>query len=154
MAVINDELKAIIDDPGTFKVLGSVDKNGIPHVTYKNSIRVNDDGNLEYYEILESAQSNKNMVYSIWFDKKVSINILSKEKESYEIIGKPVKSITSGKEFEKTYEALRQSKGDIDLAAIWVIQPETVKNETFSVRIAEDEKRYPIIKHLDRLFKG
>ena len=150
--IISKELKDIIADPGTLKVLATIDKHGVPHVVFKGSFHVNEDGNLVYYEILESVQSNKNLVHSIWFDKKVAINILSKDKQSYEIVGKPLKSITAGREFEQTYIALQQSKGDVDLAAIWIIEPEQVKNETFSVRVAEDEEKYPILKHLDRLY--
>ncbi|MBR6222925.1 MAG: pyridoxamine 5'-phosphate oxidase family protein [Lachnospiraceae bacterium] len=150
--IISKELKDIIADPNTLKVLATVDKNGVPHVVFKGSFHVNEEGNLVFYEVLESAQSNKNLVHSIWFDKKVAINILSADKQSFEIVGKPLKSITAGREFEKTYIALRESKGDIDLAAIWIIEPEQIKNETFSVRVSEDEEKYPILKHLDRLF--
>lgn len=152
--IISKKLKEIIAAPDTLKVLGSVDKNGIPHVVFKGSIHVNEEGNLVYYEILESAKSNQNLVHSIWFNKKVAVNILSGDKQSYEIIGKPLKSITAGKEFENIYIALRESKGDVDLAAIWIIEPESVRNESFAVRIAEDEEKYPILKHLDRLYKG
>lgn len=153
MAVISDELKQIISDPETLKVLGSIDKNGVPHVVFKGSLHVNEDGNLEYYELLESAQSNKNLVHSIWFDKKVAFNILSSDKKSFEIVGRPLKSITAGKEFEKAYVAVRDKYGDVDLGAIWIIEPEQIKNESFAVRKAEQEEQYPILKHLDRLYK-
>jgi hypothetical protein len=150
--ILIKEIQDIIAAPDTLKVLASNDKNGVPHVVFKGSIHVNEDGNLVYYEVLESAQTNKNLVHSIWFDKKVAINILSSDRQSFEIVGRPLRSITAGQEFEKTYVQLREAKGDVDLAAIWIIEPESIKNETFAVRVKEDEEKYPVLKHLDRQF--
>lgn len=149
--ILSQELIDIINDKATRKVLATADKNGIPHAVYKGSLHVNEKGNLVHYEILESSASNRNLVYSIWFDKKVAVNVLGNDGTSYEIIGKPVRSITAGKEFEQTYIALREKFGDIDLGAIWEIEPLSVKNETFNNRIQEDEAAYPILKHLDRI---
>jgi hypothetical protein len=87
------------------------------------------------------------------FDKKVAINILTKDGKSFKIVGRPLRSITCGKLFEKTYELLREKRGDVDLSAIWIIQPEEIREETFAVRIKEEEEAYPIIKHLDRFVK-
>lgn len=152
-AVISEELKRIISDPETLKVVATVNKNGIPHVVFKGSLHVNEDGQIEYYELLESARDNENQVYSIWFNKKVAINILSKDRQSFEIIGTPILSLTSGSKFEKTYISLQEKRPDTDLGAIWIIEPEEVRNETFAVRKAEDEAAYPILKHVDRLLK-
>lgn len=151
--IIKEEIQQYINAEDTIKVVASIDKNGIPHVVFKGSIHVNEDGNLEFYEILESSKNNQNFVHSIWFDKKVAVSILTADRKSYEIVGKPVKSITAGREFEQVYVSLREKLGDIDLAAIWTIAPETVKEETFRVRLQEQEDKYPILKHLDRLYK-
>lgn len=150
--IISEELKEYISAKDTLKVVASIDKNGIPHVVFKGSLYVNEEGNLEFYEVLESSRNNQNFVHSIWFDKKVAVNILTNHGKSYEIVGKPLKSVTAGKKFEKAYVFLREKLGDIDLAAIWTIEPEVVKEETFAVRVQEDEKKYPLLKHLDRLY--
>lgn len=152
--VISEELKNIIADEDTLKVVSTIGKNGVPHVVYKGSLHVNEDGNIEYYELLESAKDNQNFIYSLWFDKKIAINILSKEKKSFEIIGKPVRSITSGKKFLDTYAALKETRGNSsDLGAIQIIQVEEIREETYTVRKKEDEEAYPILKHIDRLVK-
>lgn len=78
----------------------------------------------------------------------MAVNLLGKNGESYEIVGKPLRSITAGKEFEAIYENVRQRLGDVDLGAIWIIEPLQIKNETFAVRVTEDEEKYPILKHL------
>lgn len=152
--VISEELKKIISDKDTLKVVSTVGKNGVPHVVYKGSLHVNEDGNIEYYELLESAKDNQNFIYSLWFDKKITINILSKDRKSFEIIGKPVRSITSGKKFLDVYAELKKVRGNSsDLGAIQIIEAEEIREETYSVRKEEDEEAYPILKHIDRLLK-
>lgn len=152
--VINDELKKVIADKDTLKVVSTVGKDGVPHAVFKGSLHINEDGNIEYYELLESARDNQNFIYSLWFDKKIAINILSKNKVSFEIIGRPVRSITSGKKFLDAYTALKQVRGNSsDLGAIHIIEAEEVREETYSVRKKEDEEKYPILKHIDRLVK-
>ncbi len=153
-AIISEKLKEYINAKDTLKVVASIDKNGVPHIVFKGSLHVNEDGNIEFYEILESSRNNQNFVHSIWFDKKVAVNILTSDRKSYEIVGKPLKSVTAGKVFEKVYVSLREQRGDVDLAAIWTIEPEVVKEETFVVRVQEDEEKYPLLKHLDRLYEG
>lgn len=148
---LNEEIKALLQDKETIKAVATISPEGIPHVVYKGSLHADAAGNLVIYEILESSANNRNLVYSIWYDKKVAVNLLGKNGESYEIVGKPLRSITAGKEFEATYEAVRQRLGDVDLGAVWIIEPVQIKNETFAVRVEEDEKKYPILKHLDRV---
>jgi hypothetical protein len=150
---IDKELADKINAPDTIKAVATVSKDGIPHVVFKGSLKVAEDGRIEFYELIESSKNGKNLVYSIWFDKKVAINILTKDGKSFEIVGRPLRSITCGKLFEKTYELLREKRGDVDLSAIWIIQPEEIREETFAVRIKEEEEAYPIIKHLDRFVK-
>ncbi len=149
--LVDEKLRAIINKPDTLKAVATIDKNGVPHVVFKGSVGASDDGNIYFYELLESSRNGQNLVHSIWFGKKVAINVLDGDRNSYEIVGKPVKCITSGREFEKVYIAVRERLGDVDLSAIWIVEPETVTNETFKVRFSEQEEKYPILKHLDRL---
>jgi DNA-directed RNA polymerase subunit N (RpoN/RPB10) len=148
---IDEKLAGKINDASTIKAIATISKNGVPHIVYKGSIMANDDGNIVFYELIESSRNGQNLVYSIWFNKKVAINILDSEKNSYEIVGHPARCITCGHEFEEVYKKIREKLGDIDLSAIWIIEPEDIREETFSVRRQQDEERYPVIKHLDRL---
>jgi hypothetical protein len=151
---LNENILKALADPSSVKAIATNDKNGVPHITFKGSLHYNEKlGYIEHYEILESSQTNSNLVYSLWFDKQVAINVLAKDKKSYQIKGHPVKCITSGKYFESVYSSLRSNGRDIDLGAVWWIEPDEVKEETFDVRVQEDEEKYPILKHLDRLLK-
>ncbi len=149
--IIDKNLAEVINAPDTLKVLATIDKNNVPHVVYKGSIHADENGNITFLELLESSRSGQNLVHSIWFDKKIAINILDKDKNSYEIIAKPTRCITCGKEFEQAYENVRSKLGDVDLSAIWIAEPIKITNETYKVRLKEEEENYPILKHLDRL---
>ncbi|MBR1865402.1 MAG: pyridoxamine 5'-phosphate oxidase family protein [Lachnospiraceae bacterium] len=152
MAVIGKELLEILEDPQTLKCIAATDRDGIPHISYKGTLHVEEDV-IVFYDILQSSQINKNLVHAIWFEKKVAISILSKDRQSFHIVGVPFKCVTAGAYFEKTYERLRAEKGDVDLNAIWYIRPEQVRENTFSVRKAEEEQNYPVLKHIDRMIK-
>lgn len=151
MSILSDELKNIINDTETLKVIATVNRDGIPHVAYKGSIHVEED-EIVFYDLIQSSQVNKNLVNSIWFDGKIAINILSKDKRSFLIIGKAVRSVTAGRNFEKIYVDLQEKKGrEVDLSAIWYIEPISVREETYEKRREQEEEKYPYIRHLDRV---
>lgn len=148
--ILTQKIKDAIADAESLKSIATVDKNGVPHVVYKGSLHINKEGNLEFYDILESSKINQNLVYAIWFGKKVAVHILTKDKKSYEITGAPLKSVTSGREFEEVYQKLLERNPKGDLNAIWTIVPENVREETFAVRVKESAEQYPVLGHLDR----
>lgn len=152
MGIIQEELKAAINSTTTLKSVTAVLKSGVPHTVYKGSLHVDEDGNLSFYDLLESSRINEALVYSIWFDKYITVNILTEDKKSYEIVGKPKKSITQGQLFEQVYKELK-TKRDADLNAIWVIEPVEIREETFLVRKKQQEEEFPFLKHLDRAVK-
>lgn len=79
MAVqLNKDIEDLLSDEETIKVLATTDEKGIPHAVVKQSLHLGEDGNLVYLELLESSRTNKNMVWSIWFDRKVSIVLTGK----------------------------------------------------------------------------
>lgn len=150
---LSKEIIEAFAEKNTIKALATVDKHGLPYVVYKGSLHINEDGKIELYEILESSQNNSNLVYSIWFDKTASVNLLTADRKSYQIKLKPIKSITSGRYFENVYNTIRSGGRDIDLGAIWQFEAVEIKEETFAVRVQEDEEAYPLLKHIDRLLK-
>ena len=154
MAVeISQEVKDIISDKDTIKVIASVDLDGNPHVVAKGSISVNKEGKIIYLELLESSRTNKNLIGSLWFNKKVAINIISKDKRSFQIKGIPVKTLVAGHVYEEYYKQAQERNKDNDLAAVYIIEPEEVIEETYSVRKEIEEKKHPLYIHLDRLAK-
>jgi hypothetical protein len=62
-----------------------------------------------------------------------------------------VKTHITGPLYQKQYSELRQKHGDVDLAAVWIIEPLEVIDENFAVLKVEQERNRPFLKHLDRL---
>ena len=151
--LINKEVKELLSDKETLKVLATTDASGVPHAVIKQSLFLNENGQLAYLELIESSKTNKNLVASIWFNQKVSIVLKGKDGQSYEIIGTPVRALVTGPVFQKHYVEVRQKLGDVDLAAVWIINPESVRNQSFVVRRDEEDIRHPTFKHLDRIAK-
>lgn len=152
MSIIDNALREDINNPTSLKSVTAVLKSGVPHTVYKGSLHVNEDGDIVFNDILESSRINEALVNSIWFDKYITVNVLTEDKRSYEIIAKAKESITQGKEFEEVYKKLKKDR-DFDLNAIWVIEPVEVRNESFDYRKKKQEEDYPFLKHLDRAVK-
>ncbi len=150
---LTEEILALLRDPATIKVLATTGKDGVPHAVFKGSIHVDDEGNLVSLELIESSRSNANLVHSLWFGRRVAVNIRSQDGTSYEIIGKPERCIVSGPVFEKYYRDIRAKLGDVDLAAVWLISPVEIKNETFHIRNEQEAAAHPLFLHLDRIAK-
>lgn len=150
---LSKEVIQLLRDDTTIKAIATTDDKGVPHVVIKQSLHVNDEGELVYLELLESSQTNKNLVRSIWFNQKVAINLKGSEGISYQIKGSPIKAIISGPIFKKYYDEVREKLGDVDLATVWIIKPEELYNQSYQVRIRDEESQHPYFIHLDRLAK-
>jgi len=150
---ISDEIKLIFAEKETLKALASVDKHGVPHVVFKGSIQVAPEGHITYLEILESSQTNKNLTYALWFDKQVTINVVSKERRSFQIKGKPRKVHVAGPLFEQKYAEVTSRLPEADLSGVWEIEPLEVREQTFPVRLAQQKRDFPFIGHLDQDLK-
>lgn len=150
--IISQETIAFINSKSTHKVLATTGKDGSPHVVLKESFFY-EDGKLMYLELLEASLTNKNMIYSLWFDKKISINFFDKSGKSIQIKGKPVKAIVAGAVFEKYYEQIQAKDKDSDLAAVYFIEIDDVMEETYQIRRCDYEKKHPLYMHIDRIAK-
>lgn len=149
---IGTELAGLLDQEDTVKLLVTTDEQGIPHAVVKKSLQLDSDTNrLLYLELLESSQTNKNMVRSIWFNRVITIAVIGTLGESYQIKGRPVKAIVSGHAFRKYYNLVREKKPEADLAAVWVIEPVEIIDERFSVRLQQETAAHPYFQHLDQL---
>jgi hypothetical protein len=144
---------AALNNPQTVKVLATVDSNGVPHSAFKDSLRLRNDGLLEYNEIIETSHTNRNMVRAIWFGNEVSISLLTPDKKSYLIKGAPKATLISGREYRKRYEAHQNLHPDSDMGAVWLIEPSSIEETTLEKRRLEEDESHPLLRHLDRLIK-
>lgn len=146
------EVIELFKDPTAVKVLATVDEQGTPHVVFKGSLTVLEDGSLAYVEALESSRTNGNMLRSIWFDRRVAVSIRGQDGLSYQIKGKPARYVITGPLFKQFFREARERMGpEGDIAGVWIITPEEVRNESFAVRKQEEEEKHPFFRHFDRL---
>lgn len=151
MAQLPEELINLLKNSDSVKILATTDGSGAPHVVAKGSLTTLDGEFIAFSEGLDSSVSNKNLVRSIWYDKPVAISI-TKGAVSYQIKGKPYKCLIVGPIFKHFLLKTREKKGpDADIAAVWIITPEEVRNESPAVRRREEEEKRPYFnRHLDR----
>lgn len=64
-----------------------------------------------------------------------------------------VLSIVSGPEFESHYRLAQSRDPEDDLSTVWIIEPHTLTNETYTVKRQLERENHPLTVHLDRLAK-
>ncbi len=150
---LEETVVGLLQNKDTVKVLATTNEQGEPHAVVKQSLRLGEDGNIVYLELIESSKTYQNLTRSIWFTRKVAVTLVGQDGQSYQIKGTPIKCIVAGKIFEEQYRKIREKLDDADLAAVWIIKPEEVINQTYSVRKTDEETKHPFFKHLDQLVK-
>ncbi|MDR1460245.1 MAG: hypothetical protein LBI78_01180 [Campylobacteraceae bacterium] len=143
----------LLNDERSVKVLINIDDDGVAHPAVKNSLRSEND-NIVYTEFLESSNTNRFLTKALWFDKKVSILLLTHDGRSFKIVAQPTRAIVSGKIFQKYYEEVQSKFKDFDLSTVWVFKPLEITEQTLQKRVDEEKRDRPYFLHLDRLAKG
>lgn len=151
-SLLTDELSVLLADRATTTVLATIDENGFPHAVAGVPLHTSDTGTLLYPEYFESSATNKNLTRSIWFDGVVSI-ALSNAGKSFQIKGRPIKSHITGPLFFKFYEGIRATEGNVNLAAVWEIEPIEIIDESLATRRKYEETKRPFFTHLDRIVR-
>jgi hypothetical protein len=153
-AKISEEIKEIINSSDTIKIVSAVGKNGNPHTAVSSKLKVYSDTRLAHYELLESSQLQKNLVYSIWFDKEIKISLVTKDGRNFLVTGKPYKALMAGREFQEEYVKTQEELGQAtDLSTVWIIDVLDISEETYEVAKAREEKEHPYLMHMDHIYK-
>lgn len=141
----------LLNDKTTIKVLATVNAEGVPHAVFKQSLHVGEDGRIHSLELIETSTTARNLVGSIWFERKASILLRGADGRAVQIKGRVLKYHVSGALFQKHYIAARERLGDVDLAGVWVIEPEEINEQSFKARRAVEDAAHPAFVHLDRI---
>jgi hypothetical protein len=97
--------------------------------------------------------SNHFLNRALWFNKKVSILLITSNKRSFKIIAQPTKAIVSGKVFQKYHEEVQNRNKNFDLSTVWIFKPLEIVEQTLLKRVEEESCKRPYFVHLDRLAK-
>lgn len=144
-------LEDLLSKEGTVACIATIDEQGAPHAVPSPFLRLDPQGRLLHLELLETSTSHRNLLRSIWFKTQVSITLTNNDGQVLVVTGIPHKAHVSGPLFSDYYRLVRSSLGDADLAAVWLIEPEQVRDETYATRKTREEALHPFHLHLDRL---
>ena len=144
-------LVEVLKDPSTVGIIATLDESGIPHAVPSPFLRLDEKGRLVHLELLETSTSHRNLLRCIWFEQPVSVTLSTPAGRVLVITGRPYKAHVSGPLFSSYYREVRSLLGDADLAAVWLIEPQQVREETYKFRKEREETLHPFHLHLDRL---
>jgi hypothetical protein len=144
-------LKELINQPTTIGTIATLDETGVPHAVPSPFLRLDAEGRFIHLELLETSTTHRNLLRSIWFDRPVTVSLSGKAGQVVVARGNVYKAHVSGPLFSSYYREVRETLGDADLAAVWVIESKEVIDETYTLLKAREEELHPFFKHLDRL---
>jgi hypothetical protein len=152
---MNDEQRQLIgtllENAATTANIATLDENGAPISVPSPFLRLDEKGRLVHLELLETSTTHRNLLRSIWFERPVSITLNGRDNRVLVITGRPCKAHVSGPLFSDYYRQVRALLGDADLAAVWLIEPQQIHDETYLIRKVREEALHPFHLHLDRL---
>jgi hypothetical protein len=146
MSLLSQELLERIHDRSATKVIATLDDQGAPYAVASPFLQASEGGMLVHLELLEKSETNRNLLRSLWYEKKIVISV-----GNFVIRGIPVKAYISGPLFRQYYEQVRSVIDDADLSTVWMIEPQKVIDETYATRKRQEEEQFPFSVHLDRL---
>jgi hypothetical protein len=117
----------------------------------KQTLQLDEAGRLLYLELLESSVTHRNMVASLWFQRPVSILVSAPGGVSRQLQGRPQRTLIAGPVYRKYYQLARRRYGDVDLAAVWIIEPLGERDQGRTHRLKTEREAHPFFIHLDRL---
>ena len=156
MALQNDieKIEKLIGEKETVSVISAVGKNGNPISQVGRKLTMWGKGRIAYYEFLESSQMQKNLVYSIWFEKEVSISLLGKNGEVYRVNAKPYQALIAGHQFEEAYMNAQKEFGEeTDLSTVWLLDVTAVEDDTYEAAREKEKKEHPYLMHMDHIYR-
>ena len=131
--------------------IATLDEHGAPHAVPSPFLALDEQGRLVHLELLETSTSHRNLLRSIWFDRPVSVTLAGSDGRVLVVSGVPHKAHVSGPLFSNYYQLVRSRLEDADLAAVWLIEVQQVRDETYASRKVREEELHPFHLHLDRL---
>ncbi len=148
---LHKRIGTLLADPGTIATIATLEESGAPCCVPSLFLKQDESGMLVHLELLETSSTHRNLLRSIWFDRPVSVTLSGREKQVLVISGRPHKALVSGSMFTACYREVRSRMGDVDLAAVWLIEQLQIRDETYLIRKAQEEALHPFYQHLDRL---
>lgn len=145
-----DKFKKELLEKNNIKIISTISENGYPSIAFRNCLFVNVEDEIILLEPVETSANNRNLTYSIWFNKKVVVALWNFEGYGLLAYATIKRVIISGREFEKYYKLYLYDYGGTDLAAAWVMTVDNIVETGEKIEILQEQNKYIGIGHLDR----
>ncbi len=154
LKALNAQLKEIISNPSTVAVISAVGKDGNLYTQVSSKLQAVSDTRLAFWELLETSQVHKNILYSLWFDKTVVLTLIAPDGTNYVVNLKPYQALIAGQDFESYYnQALEEFGEDTDLSTIWYLDVLSYTEESYQVARKREREEHPYLTHFDHIVK-
>lgn len=125
---VSEELRKVMDRDDVMKTLTTYNEDGIPHTTTYNSLHINKDGRIVYYDCSSCEPDKQDMLYCMAFHKSVDITVITNEGASHTITGEVSKALLMGEEFTLESQNMKKYDTQSELSAVWIINPQDERN--------------------------
>lgn len=142
-----DKFKEELLEKNNIKIVSTISENGYPSIAFRNCLFANSEDEIILLEPVETSVNNRNLTYSIWFNKKVLIALWNFERYGLLAYATIKRVIISGKEFEKYYKLYLNDHRGTDLAAVWVRAVDNIVETGEKIEILQEQNRYSGIGH-------
>jgi len=148
---LRQQINKLLSNPATTASIATLNEDGVPWSVPSPFLRLDEQGRLVHLELLETSTTHRNLLRSIWFEQPLSITLTGQDYRVLVITARPYKALISGPVFSSYYSEVGARLGDADLAAVWLLEPQQLRDETYLLRKAREEELHPFHLHLDRL---
>lgn len=101
-----------------------MDKENICETITYNSLHINKDGRIVYYDCSQCEPDKQDMLYCMAFHKNVDITVITNEGIHHTITGEVSKALLMGEEFTLASQNMKRYDMQSELSAIWIINPQ------------------------------
>ena len=152
MAILSKEVVELLQDKQTVKVISTVSDTGELNASIKGSLMALEDGNLAYMELLETSQTQRNVLWAHLWNKSVSVLVYNPgNNQCYKIKGEPVKFLIMGPVWDIFLEETWKMLPEANPAGVWLIKPVEVVAADYFSRLEAEAKRLPHMPFWSRI---
>lgn len=146
MSNLLDPVLEAFSHPDTVKTLATVDEKGIPHTVLKD-VKVLENGNLAYLELLAGSLTQRNMIRNYWWGKKwISIGIFNGTLKIHcQIKAEPYKFWIHGHQWQRMLEEEWPKYPESDPEGVWELIPKEVRDQDLETRMTELKEKNPMM---------
>lgn len=121
---VSEELREVMNRDDVMKTVTTYNEDGIPHTTKYQSMHINREGRIAYYDCSICEPDKRDMLYCMAFHKNVDITLITQEGTKHKITGEISKALLMGEEFTIASQTMKKYDPKAELSVVWIINPQ------------------------------